>query len=114
MVSQSCREILFSGELTLEVSITKYLTGNGKRVGGMLENAVQAAKRRRCIISINNPDKSCGYRALALVKLLADTEVQPDNWEYIWKCARTNKTRYQERLLEQFCRDYDVCPSIPA
>lgn len=87
-VSQSNATFLLDGKLTLSVTVVKALAGSGKRKAP--ETCAEFAKRKQSVITINNEDTSCGYRALFLSKYHTDHgNAKPKEWRAIREDLRS-------------------------
>jgi len=77
-ISQSNTQYFIDGNIQLELTIVKKVSGSGKRKAPV--NIELSRKKKKSVVVIHNNDNGCGYMAIALAKIKADG--QTDRKEY--------------------------------
>lgn len=109
--SQTGDSFLLTGELDIEVAITKKIVGGRGKASNSRNKAPasvsEQSKSKLSIVTIENRDNACGYWAVALAKYHSQ---KPDRKE--WDVVRKNRGRRLENLARELCAgagvDYDL------
>lgn len=114
-VTQSKQEFLLSGELELEIIVTKHLAGKGNRsvITKAPQNVNEIRSKMQSLIQIKNNDNSCGYRAIFIgimfyVLKLEEKGAKHKDVRYKWEKTigskfpdyQTDETKSYAKMLE--------------
>lgn len=94
-VSQSNTSFLLEDYLTFNINFTKTLKGGGKRAPKSLSDI---EKYSRSIIPVNNYDRGCAFRALAICIAKLETK------GYLWECIRRDTNNEQTLRAEKLAK----------
>ena len=110
--SQSGDSFLLTGQLEIEVAITKKVSGSGRGVKTNNRNrapvsAADLSRIKRSVITINNNDNGCGYWAVSLAKYHASSPATKE-----WDLVKKNRAGRLEGMARVLCTasgiDYDT------
>ena len=101
--SQSGDSFLLTGQLDIEVAITKKISGSGRGIKSNNRNKAPVSvsdlsRIKRSIVTINNDDNACGYWAIALAKYHASGPATKD-----WDLVKKNRAGRLESMARLLC-----------
>ena len=104
--SETGQSFVLTREFEVEVAITRYTLGGARKTTGRNKapkDATELSKRKVSVTEIRNEDNACGYWAISLARLKAESPSKAE-----WDQARKNRCDRLKRLAQELCTEAGV------